>query len=103
MSDSNGTILVVDDDSRAIELTTSILKDEGYEVQVADSSKLALISVAAQSPELILLDVGTPGMDGFEVCRRLKETEYCRQIPIVFVSASKETPSLGEGSGGGRG
>jgi PAS domain S-box-containing protein len=97
MSDNYGRILVVDDESRAIELLTSILEGEGYEVQAADSGKLALISIAAQPPELILLDVKMPMMDGFEVCRRLKETEHGRRIPIVFVSALKEPHTWVEG------
>jgi len=86
----NGTILVVDDDPQALALLVSILEEEGYQVQPADSGKLALVSVAAQSPELILLDVRMAGMDGFEVCRRLKQAENSRRIPVMFVSSSRD-------------
>lgn len=90
MSDRNGTVLVVDDNPQALASLMSVLEKEGYRVQPADSGKLALISVAAQPPDLILLDVKMPGLDGFEVCRRLRETEAGRRIPVMFVSAACE-------------
>jgi PAS domain S-box-containing protein len=90
MTESKGSILVVDDDPGAIELLTAILESDGHQVQAADTGKLALISVAAQPPELILLDIQMPVMDGYEVCRQLKQTEHGRQIPIVFISVSRE-------------
>ena len=86
----NGTILVVDDDPRALALLVGILDKEGYQVQPADSGKLALVSLAAQQPDLVLLDVKMPGMDGFEVCRRFKETEAGRRVPVMFISATRE-------------
>src|SRR6516165_9301931 len=85
-----GRILVVDDDPEALALLVPILEGEGYEVQPADSGKLALISVAADPPELILLDIRMPGMDGFEVCRRLKDVEETRRIPLMFISSTTE-------------
>ena len=94
---SQGTILAVDDDPRALALLTSVLGQEGYQVQPADSGRLALISVAAQAPDLILLDVRMPGMDGFEVCRRIKETESGRRVPVIFLSASREIEEWVEG------
>lgn len=97
MSASYGTILVVDDDSGAAELLTSILAGQGYRVQQADTGKLALISVAAQPPELILLDLKMPVMDGYEVCRRLRETDEGRRVPIMFISASRERSEWAEG------
>ncbi len=60
---------------------------EGYEVFEADSGPVALESVTTRQPDLILLDVMMPGMDGFEVCRRLKQDEHTRLVPIVFVTA----------------
>jgi PAS domain S-box-containing protein len=69
----------------------SLLSEEGYQVQPADSGRLALFSVAAQPPDLILLDLRMPGMDGFEVCRLLKESEEGRRVPVIFLSASRET------------
>jgi PAS domain S-box-containing protein len=97
MNERNGTVLVVDDDPQALALLMNLLKEEGYQVQPADSGKLALLSVAAQAPDLILLDVKMPGMDGFEVCRRLKETDGGRQIPLMFVGDSSEKEQLVKG------
>jgi putative two-component system response regulator len=65
----------------------SLLAIEGYEVLEADSGQLALELVSIASPDLILLDVMMPGIDGYEVCRRLKQDEQTRLIPIVFVTA----------------
>jgi signal transduction histidine kinase len=82
-----GTILVVDDTLDSLRLTSEILKAEGYEVRPADSGELALRSAMSSPPDLILLDVSMPGMDGFEVCRRLKAQAKTRAIPVIFVSA----------------
>lgn len=89
MSDK-GTVLVVDDRQADRTLLTEILVRQGYEVRSFDSGKLALPSVAAQPPQLILLDIQMPEMDGFEVFRRLKAREESRDIPIMFISAATE-------------
>src|SRR5687767_793511 len=81
-----GTILAVDDSTDSLLLLTNILADEGYDVRPADTGALALASVAATNPELILLDIRMPGIDGFEVCRRLKATIEGRDIPLIFLS-----------------
>jgi two-component system cell cycle sensor histidine kinase/response regulator CckA len=91
------TILVVEDDTESRTLLTSLLTAEGYEVRAADGGELALESVAVRRPELILLDIRMPGMDGFEVCRHLKENVETRNIPIIFLSASRETANAVEG------
>ena len=80
-------ILVVDDTIASLRLLTEILGKGGYRVRPADEPHLALQSALAQPPSLILLDVRMPGMDGFEVCRRLKQDERTRDVPIIFVSA----------------
>ena len=84
----NRTILVVDDDSQSLRVLTDTLTGAGYRVRPADSGELALASVGAIAPELILLDIRMPGMDGFEVCRRLKANQKSRGIPVVFLSAA---------------
>ncbi len=91
------TILVVDDDSESLTLLTGILTAEGYHVRPADSGELALASIAAKAPELILLDIRMPGVDGFEVCRRLKGRQETRDIPLVFLSAAREVEERVEG------
>jgi len=89
MSDQS-TILVVDDDTESLRLLTNILGSAGYQVRPADSGELALASVEVKAPDLIMLDIHMPGMDGFEVCRRLKARIETRDIPLMFISASKE-------------
>lgn len=83
-------ILAVDDTLAALKLLTDILTREGYAVRPASSGEQALASVFTELPELILLDVKMPDMDGFEVCRRLKADPACREIPVLFLSASTE-------------
>jgi len=84
------SILVVDDKSESLVLLTGILAAEGYQVRSADSGRLALASIAAWRPHLILLEIRMPGIDGFEVCRRLKASEGTRNIPLIFISAATE-------------
>ena len=92
MTDNKGTILVVDDEPDSLALIVGILAGEGYQVRPADSGKLALESASAAPPDLILLDIRMPGMDGLEVCRWLKAQEETREIPVMFLSASTEIP-----------
>ena len=80
-------ILVVDDHPSSRITAVALLSIEGYEVLEAESGQLALDSIAKVNPDLILLDVMMPGMDGYEVCRRLKQDEQTRLTPIVFVTA----------------
>ncbi|MDH3972935.1 MAG: response regulator [Deltaproteobacteria bacterium] len=83
-------ILVVDDSPESLQLLTGILMDQGYKVRPAREPNLALESAFANSPDLILLDVKMPGMDGFEVCRRLKQDERTAVVPVIFISALQE-------------
>ena len=92
-----GSILVVDDTSDSLRVLTNTLKADGYHVQPADSGELALASLATKMPELILLDIRMPGLDGFEVCRRLKSQAQSRNIPVVFLSALSEVEDRVEG------
>ncbi len=81
-----GTILVVDDELESLKLLTTLLVAEGYQVRPADSGELALASAAAKPPNLILLDVFMPGIDGLEACRRLKAEPRSRNVPVIFLS-----------------
>jgi putative two-component system response regulator len=83
------TILVVDDTPENIDVLRGILKDD-YKIKVALNGEKALQIVVTSPPDLILLDIMMPGMDGYEVCRRLKESAYTRKIPIIFVTAKGE-------------
>jgi len=80
-------ILVVEDVPASLKLLTDLLGEAGYAVRQAPNGGLALLTVAASPPELILLDVNMPDMSGYEVCRRLKEDPATRDIPVIFLSA----------------
>ena len=84
-------ILVVDDTPASLRLLTDLLTKHGHRVRPASDGPLALKSVAAKTPDLILLDVNMPGMDGYEVCRRLKADEKRSRIPVIFISAFGDT------------
>ncbi len=88
---SVGEILVVDDAQENLRLLRDMLTEAGYRVRLASDGELALRSVQAKPPALILLDIRMPGMDGFEVCRRLKANEATRAIPVIFASALADT------------
>lgn len=83
----NPKILVVDDHPSSRLTAVALLSVEGYEVVEADSGVAALECVTQSNPDLILLDVMMPGMDGFEVCQRLKQDEQTRLIPVIFITA----------------
>jgi PAS domain S-box-containing protein len=90
-------ILVVDDGRESLALLTNMLAAEGYDVRPADSGQLALASATAKPPDLILLDIRMPGMDGFEVCRRLKACEKTRDVPIMFITSARDVEERVEG------
>ena len=83
-------ILIVDDEIPNLQLLSELLSREGHQVRPANNPQLAINSALAQPPKLILLDVRMPEIDGFEVCKRLKQDERTRDIPIIFISALQE-------------
>ncbi|MCX7593013.1 MAG: two-component system response regulator [Fischerella sp.] len=86
-------VLVVDDHAASRVTAVALLVMEGYEVIEADSGSAAVELVIQKQPDLILLDVMMPGMDGFEVCQLLKQDEHTRLIPIIFVTALNDRRS----------
>ncbi len=80
------SILVVDDVESNIDILVGILGDD-YDVSVAMDGESALEAVDDDPPDLILLDIMMPGMDGYEVCRRLKANPETQKIPVIFVTA----------------
>lgn len=81
-------VLVVDDTVETLRVLVATLSGEGYEVRPANGGAQALEAIKAQRPELVLLDVRMPGVDGFEVCRTLRASEATRNIPVLFLSAT---------------
>ena len=90
-------ILLVDDIPANLTVLSDALEPEGYRILAAPSGALALEIARRALPDLIVLDVLMPGMDGFETCRRLKEDEATRDIPVIFVTAKGETEGVVEG------
>lgn len=91
MSEPNADILIVDDTPANLRLLASMLAQRGYKARPVPSGALALQAVRSQPPELILLDINMPGLNGYEVCRQLKADEKTREIPVIFLSALGET------------
>jgi len=83
-------VLIVDDERFNINVLVDLLKND-YKIIVAKSGIQALKAATTQSPDLILLDIMMPDMDGFEVCRRLKQDENLKNIPVLFISAMNDT------------
>ncbi len=84
-------ILVVDDQEPNVQLVCGFLLDEAYEVVPASSGPQALERIASQLPDLILMDVLMPGMDGFALCERVRHIPGCAAIPVIFLSAADES------------
>jgi adenylate cyclase len=89
MSES-GSILVVDDLPQNLRLLQAVLEPRGYDVVLASSGEEALDRLGSHSIDLILLDVVMPGLDGFEVCRRVRADESTRFLPLVMITASED-------------
>jgi adenylate cyclase len=90
-------ILVVDDTPANIQVLSATLKEKGYQISVATNGRQALELVGRLRPDLILLDVMMPEMDGFEACRRLKEADATKEIPVIFLTARTETTDIVKG------
>jgi diguanylate cyclase (GGDEF)-like protein len=87
MSEKPAQILVVEDDSALRELLTTVLRKAGYEVAALEDGPAALEWIRGRQPDLILLDVMLPGLDGFEVCRRVRELWHLRTVPVLMLTA----------------
>ena len=84
-------ILVVDDTLANLRLLGSVLGDEGYDVRQVTNGRLALLAAERKPPDLILLDINMPEMNGYEVCARLKEKPELRDVPVIFLTATTDT------------
>ncbi len=86
------TIMVVDDTPANLKLLGEMLQSEGYRVLAFPRGQMALNAAAKKPPDLILLDINMPEMNGFEVCKRLKANDELNEIPVIFISALADTP-----------
>lgn len=90
-SADQGSIVIVDDSPNNLEVLSGILQQAGYKVRPALGGEIALRAVELNPPDLILLDIRMPGMDGYETCRRLKADARLHDIPVIFISALSDT------------
>lgn len=84
---NQANILVVDDTLENLRLLAGILSEKGYQVRPVPNGKLALSAAQKMPPDLVLLDIMMPEMDGYEVCQRLKDSEVTKDVPVIFISA----------------
>lgn len=82
-----GDVLIIDDIPENLTLLAEMLKQEGYKVRSATKGSTALRGAQALPPDVILLDVNMPEMNGYEVCQQLKQSDRTRDIPVIFISA----------------
>ncbi|MEH2164277.1 MAG: response regulator [Nostoc sp.] len=94
---NNGFILIVDDNPTNLSVLCATLNSEGFRFRVAVDGETAIAQAERNQPELILLDVQMPGIDGFETCRRLKANPVTQNIPIIFTTALADTESKSKG------
>ncbi len=87
-------ILIVDDTPQNIQVLGNILYEKGYNISISSSGSHALQSVTAKTPDLILLDIQMPGMDGYEVCKTLKTNSQTKDIPVIFLTAATEVENV---------
>ena len=92
--DTNGIVMIVDDTPGNLALLSDTLSEAGYRVLVATDGLAALEQINYLTPDIILMDVLMPGIDGFETCRRLKENPETADIPVLFMTGLSELDNL---------
>ena len=92
-----GTILIVDDSPTNLGVLSDFLTDAGFTVLIAQNGESAIQKVISAVPDVILLDIIMPGIDGFETCRRLKANELTQNIPVIFMTALSQTAVVVKG------
>lgn len=95
------SVLVVDDKPDNLRLLSAILTDQGYEVRQALSGQMAITAAQNRPPDLVLLDIKMPDLNGYQVCEQLKTDERTRRIPIIFLSALDRSPDKVKGFSAG--
>lgn len=97
MSDKKPYIFIVDDIMKNLQVLGSTLMEEGYEVGIASNGAEALVAIANEPPDLILLDVMMPVMNGFDTCRKLKNIDKIKDLPVIFLTAKTELEDIIDG------
>src|SRR6056297_2883132 len=97
MTEKKRLILAVDDNPRNLQFLGKLLSDNGFEVAMAQSGHQALNFIRKNDPDLILLDIMMPEMDGFAVCEKIKQDFSASHIPIIFLTAKTDTRDVVKG------
>ena len=90
-------ILIVEDEESLLKLESILLTSKGYDVRGVPNGLAALEAISQEPPDLVLLDIMLPEMDGFEVCRHIKENEATRHIPVIMLTAKKSREDMSRG------
>jgi twitching motility two-component system response regulator PilG len=90
-------ILIVEDEESLLKLESILLTSKGYEVQGVGDGRAALEAISRSKPDLVLLDIMLPEIDGFEVCRRIKADDETRHIPVIMLTAKKSREDMARG------
>src|SRR5665648_28124 len=93
----NADIMIVDEDPEDLKYLRDLFRGEGYSVRTANSGEIALASVKAKAPNLVLLDIRMPLIDGYEVCRRIKADPNTQDLSIIFISGLKDKDAIVKG------
>jgi twitching motility two-component system response regulator PilG len=91
---SRKKILIVDDEESLLKLASLLLSSRGYKVEGVLDGKTALDSMAIDKPDLVLLDIMMPGLNGFEVCERIKNDQTTQHIPVIMLTAKKSSEDM---------
>ena len=92
-------VLIVDDEPNIIVPLEFLMKQNNYDVQTAQTGEIAMDLISDWKPDLILLDIMLPGMDGYEVCQKIRQEKEFRQTKIVFLSAMARSIDIAKGMG----
>lgn len=90
-------ILIVEDEESLLKLESILLTSKGYDVRGVSNGREALEAIAEEKPDLVLLDIMLPEIDGFEVCQRIKEDPATKEIPVVMLTAKKSREDMARG------
>ncbi len=97
MNPNKSLIFIIDDDVSSLKLLSRVLESAGYIVEGSTSGEDALINVQQKTPDLILLDILMPGMDGYETCTQLKRSKGLEGVPVIFITAANDTSEMVKG------